>query len=448
MKKKLLRLAAVISLLISTGKEITSFPITNFTASHEHYYWRSAEYSFSKFHEKGDPQAFRLNFGSTVDWGFSPTGYNKEGDKVDPYSIYSSKENIFPSNFMGLSQAAKDKITGLTNLPVLRALFIDPQDNSFAGNFVPKSTIKEWNLNLFARLALPIESLDGQFEVSAYLPIKYVKVQTKWSFAPVATEAIYPPAGALTLINASELLSIVGIDSDSGKIEFEKFEQNGFGDLTLLASWKNHFTQVNSELSSVGVYVQSGITLPTSKKVDPLNILAYSFGNDNSITLPFGGAININFAKNFRISAAANGVFSLSETSERLLKTDAKDTELFLHSKMLAQRSPGAQISMASLAEVISECKKYRVGIMYHFMKKYEDKFTSTDVNFVPDVVNKMEKYQERVAHHVIARVGADLSDVVETDLTPSISLSYRHPFRATRIQAYKILQVEFALNF
>lgn len=446
MKKKLLRLAGIAGLLLGVEGNLSSFPTTNFLAPHEGYYWTSSKYLVPDFHEKGDPKAFRFNFGANVAWGFSGEGRNKDNQTVDLYQIYSDQENTFPVDMTSLNAAGQAMVKAYTSLPILRALNLDPNDTALQLNAIPTTVASEWDVNLFGRLALPIESAMGQFEVAAYLPIKSVDVKTSWDVQEPTTEYAIP-LGGLNLIS-SKLFANGTQNLSMGALTSDVFKKTGIGDLTLLSSWKNHFTQVNSEFSSVGVYAQMGITIPTSKKVDPLNILEYPFGNDNSITLPFGGAININFAKNFRACGAANVVVYLSETSDRLFKTKASEGELFVHQKFTAQRNPGAQVSLVALAEVTSDCKKYSAGIMYQFLKKYEDKFTSNDSNFSVELANGMQRYQEKLTHHISLRASADLTDVVDTEFAPTFSIGCRLPIRAVRMQVYKILDVELTFNF
>lgn len=455
MKKKLLQLASLVGAFWS-NECLKANLVTNFSLAHESYLWNSSKYLAANYQSPKDPKSFMLSTGVGVEVGFDPEGRDKDNNKVDVYQIYSKSSNIVPLavDWGTLSADAQSLLIALTNTPQLFDPGADLSNKSLQVNFTPKTDIKEWDVTPWVKVALPLESIDGQVELSVNLPIKFIDAQTKWNAESASVVSNGPNPGALQEISTSELLDV--INSGKKNINTKSFNENGIGDISVLLSWKNHYTQVNDSLSSVGLFVQTGLILPTGKKSDLNKMLSFPFGYDGSAGIPVSGMVNLNFAKNFRVGAAGNVTFFFSESSDRYLKTNVNEGSYFLANHMTATRSPGIALGFNALAEAISSCKKYSAGIMYSYKKNYEDTISYEANSIVVNgsgsgmdaAIKSMEEFKERSIHSIIARAGVDFKEVVESDFAPTLSLSLELPIKAERKMVFKILKLEASMNF
>ena len=444
MKKKLLQLTAAVAMLVS-GK-VSANPYTNFTPASEGYVWSAVKYLTPEYYEAGDPKQFHLQVGASVEYGFDAEGRNGSEKVVDPYAIFEETQNLFPADLNTLGTSTINSLVGLTNTSLLQGgtlsqVLADAQMFSYA----PKSTISETNLNLSARLALPTE-IPGQLEIYAAIPIKFVNAKVDWTGVnPVSSPA--QPIGNLAYMSNADTLALITGNQD--QLEIRSFAENGQGDLLIMGSWKNHYNQTNNDaLSSIGLYLQSGISFPTAKEHSVKNALAYPFGNDKAMGMPIAGMLNLNFAKNFRLGIAGNATWFFHEDSKRALAISKNEGSIITNSTFLAHRSPGTLISFNAIGEAYSEDKKYFGGVMYRYERKNADTFSSNDIGFLQPFADAMERYQERLLHEVSFRAGIDFKEASDSQFSPAISIAFKYPLKAQRRITYKTVTIDASINF
>ncbi len=449
--KKLLRLASLLGLLFCS-KQVEAFSQTNFTLPHEGFIWQSSKYFLPDYYDKDDPKTFRLNVGASLEYGWDAEGRNKDNKTVDAFSIYSDSELFFNTDFyLNSSGTLKTTLIALGSTSPLAPADID-SNPVLAGSlkYKPKTTVSETDLTLRSKLNLPIDYFPGQIELEVAVPVKFVEVSNvSWKKVPAPTSsATVPPPGALYSYLASHESLLLDTLKQSTGFKMNKYSETNIGDTYVGVTWKNHYTQVNDALSSVGLLARIGLSLPTSKRADLKEVLAIPFGNQGSLGVPMGGAINLNFAQNFRISGAASVNVLFSETSDRYLPSKATEGGVLFGKMFHANRDPGITMTFNGLAEVTSSCKKYAVGAMYEFIKKNADKYTSNSKDFNPRLVNNSEIAQEKSAHNVVIRGNVDFREMTDSEYAPMFSASFKYPLKAQRMIVFKTFTLDASISF
>jgi hypothetical protein len=442
MKKRLLKLASLASLILSS-QGAYGFSQTNFSLPHEGYLWTSSKYLLPDYYDKGDPKAFRLSVGSIVEYGFDCQGANKNNLKVGPYQIYYPTENLLQAE---LSAASQIKVTALSNMNLIGGAnnSSTAADSGIRFAMDDNVNVKEWDLTLWSRLALPIDAMPGQLELAAYCPIKSFDItNVNWNLVNASNPNV-PPVGAISLMTQAELAELFAGSSP----EQRSWSENGIGDVNVFLSWKNHYTQVNDALSSVGIYAQVGLSLPTSKKLNITTPLAIPFGYDGAMAMPISAAINLNFSKNIRLCGSVDAVIGFKEEQERLTRNNESQGSLWLKDRVLVARTPGVIFGLNLLAEAISNCKNYSMGMAYSFVKKSADELSSSNEKFNGSIANKSEMALEKSFHNLTFRAGVDLREMVDSTFAPTLSVSYKYPLRGQRVMLFKTLKIEASISF
>lgn len=444
MKKRLLRLASIAGVLLSS-QGVFSFSPTNMSLPHDRYVWNSYKYACTDFCDRQDPKELRLSIGLSVEHGFQAEGRDKDNKEVGVYQIYYPTENILS---LPLSAAGQNIIAAMGNANLLAGSSL--ASNNIAGGGIrykmaEGAKLEETDLNLWGEVALPIEALPGQFKVGVYCPIKFMEaVGVKWE--GVADPAsVNTPMGMMSYQSTSSLLDLFLGGSD---INTKDFCKKGVGDVNFLLSWRNHYTQVNDSLSSVGIFLQGGVSVSSSRRLDPKKVLELPFGYDNSVAIPLSAAINLNFAKNVRLSGTADLVAILDNTTRRFVRTGDAEGALFRKHEMEVCSSPGILFGFRGLGELISSCKKYSVGVMYEYVHKNEDTYSSTNSNFVAAMSAKDEKLKEKIYHNIVFRGGIDLREMSDSTLAPTLSIALKYPLRGQRVVVFRGLKFDASVNF
>jgi hypothetical protein len=443
MKKRLSRLAGMASLLLSS-QGVLGFSPTNFSLPHEGYVWTSSKYLLPEYHDKEDPKSFRLSSGAGVEYGFSPKGYDKDGKEVGPYQIYYPSENLLDA---ALSADGEYMVDALANMSLLGGNNVATQtaDSGFRFKMTDAVSVKETDIMLWSRLALPIDSMPGQVELGTCCPVKFFETSNvHWSPIDPATNSV-PPVGGLSYMTEDVRNTIFS----GSTLNATSWNKTGLGDLNVFLSWKNHYTQVNDALSSVGIYAQIGLSLATSSREDLNKNLALPFGYDGSTAVPMSAAINLHFSKNLRLCGSVDAVFFFADSSDRMTRTKESEGSLWLSNKTFIRRSPGTLLGFNTLLEGVSNCKRYSVGILYSFIKKYEDRYSSnTKVGFVDSVANKSEYALDKSCHTLNFRGSVDFQEMVDSNLAPTLSISYKYPLKGERMLLFKTVKVEASVSF
>jgi len=445
MKKRLSRLVGIAGLLLNAQGAFGLTP-TNFSLPHEGYLWTSSKYLVPDYYDKEDPKTFRLSCGAGVEYGFSPKGYDRSGNNVLPYQIYYPSENLLDANFPADKQ---NMIAAFSNMTLLGGNSVAKQtaDSGLRFKMADGVSVKETDIMLWSRLALPIESMPGQIEVSAYCPVKFMDVSSV-SWDPVDEVAsMVPPIGGLSYLSAAEKINLLQT-GNSNNLTAASWNKVGLGDLNVLISWKHHYTQVNDALSSVGLYAQSGLSMPTGSRNDLDKVLALPFGYDGAAAIPMSLGINLHFSKNLRLCGSVDAAIFFGERANRMVRTKESEGALWLGKESNVYRTPGMLLGFNALFEVISSCKRYSLGFLYSFLKKAEDKYTSDSKSFNLDIQNKSEFALEKSCHNVTFRASVDLKEISDSNFAPSLSFSYKYPLKGERMVLFKTVKIEASINF
>lgn len=395
--------------------------------------------SSKKNHMHEDEKQFCLTSGVSVEHGFGEEGRNKDNETVDVYSIYSATEN--------LAVLSTTEITnlGLSNVNYQSAVLVDPEDTSAGYRIKPTSSRSRTDLNLWNKLILPVESIPGQVEVCAYLPIRFIETgSTSWNRKVIPQNVPAPPTG-LALTDPDEFIS--GVTSGLG-LNINTFKESYIGDLHLMLGWKNCFEQVHDSLSSVSLSLQSGLIIPTSRNTDPNLALDVPFGNENALAVPISGCVNLNFMDRISLGGCVDIVPSFGEDSTRRIKRYATEGEIILSKTYNVRRDPGTLVRFTTSCQAMSGCKRFSFAGIYQYGWANEDKFTSNDAGFNKVVADAAEKAQEANYHNFMVRASVDFAKLSDSKFAPKLSATYKFPLKGKRIVLYDTFSFEASVQF
>lgn len=448
MKRKLLRLASLVGLCFGAGG-LNAFSPTNFSLPHDEVLWKN---SAKCCEDSEEGSKIRLNIGAGFEYGLDGgEGRNKDNTTVDVFQIYGNSESVLSLlvNQAVNNSSVASQIIGLTNVNLLTT----PGSNgttTFSGDVAlrPQGSQRDQTMfNINAVMNLPVDAIPGTLDLRAFVPFYRVDTHGTNFVADETAANTGIPNGALSYMTVDAINSLLAKEGRSFSTS-SSFNDTVLGDVTILLEWANQYNQVNDALSSIGIRYFTGLSLPTSKKFDLKDLLALPVGNDNSLGIELGAGIDLNFARNFRISGSVDGSIYLGEDSERRVKTVAGEGELLIGNTMNINTKPGTRLRFSAGSEWTSDCKRFSVGAMYQFTRKSEDRYNSNDPRFVKSIADSAEYAQEKVCHNMIIRGLLDFGEMVESRFKPKLTISYKHPFKAQRMVVYKTLSMNLCFCF
>lgn len=227
----------------------------------------------------------------------------------------------------------------------------------------------------------------------------------------------------------------------------QDWSKTGLGDWMNYFVWEKEFDQERLFLESVKLSLRAGLSISTGKKTDPDYLLEFSYGNDGSVGVPFGAALQ--FSINDYISCGLDFelLYLFGKTQVIRLKTSENQTEPLLFAKEFVYKEPGMQQRLDMYAQFSDSKKQVVVTIGYHYHKKGDDTITIQSANFSNLIAHRAISLQDSTAHHAIVALALDGSSW-SSPVSAQCNLFAKVPFNGSNRLVGSTVGVGLGINF
>jgi len=289
-------------------------------------------------------------------------------DKVNPLQIYQREQDSLG--------ALKDFSTKNSIGQLAQAFTID-DDNDQRGHFLPYGKLSFQNAIFTGRYTTHHVSF------TASLPLCQVELShVCWKDLTKHITAEDSLAHDLLSDNLSENMEELAC------LTINNYKRTGLSDLYLGMTYNQTFYRSKGMLDSVGLQIQGGITLPTGKKRDPYQVLAFEFGNNGTVGTVFGGELDLAFAHYLRVGANAQFLYLFGNNSLARVKTDLAQTDLLLLQLAPVYTKWGFTQKFYLFAELYRFYQGLSFQAAYQYIRHDHDKIFACSNTIYPPLAN------------------------------------------------------------
>lgn len=365
------------------------------------------------------------------EYGFDAKGFNPESCRVNVTRIWQSYESTLAMlNGFDCKNAIGQK-----------RIRVDANDDGIRGHFDVCANLNvDFGYTLAARRALPHNILLG-----IYLPFYTMQLKNvRW------TDKTRHESDEDIRTHEYLTDNLVHNISDLGCLDICSWRRTGFGDISIVADWLQDFIQAQPVLRNVRINGRLGITLPTGKKENINEILAIPFGYNGTLTMIFGGGLNLALGSYLHVGFDVELRELFGNTTIERIKTDVGQTELLLLQKARVYNDYGIEQQYTLYGELYDLVPHTSCKLAYQFFKR-GDSFISVYGNcFSNRLANCRERVQERNWHEILATATYDFGYLARDFVRaiPSLSLFAEVPFKGKRVAVCPILGAMINVDF
>ncbi len=235
-----------------------------------------------------------------------------------------------------------------------------------------------------------------------------------------------------------------------GGLDITGWHRKGVGDLVVMGQWLRDFPQIKPLLKNIRLNARAGVSLPTGLRQDEDRLLAFSFGNDGSVGLLFGGGIDATMSAYIRTGIDLEFLYLFGNTRERRVKVEATQTDLLFLTKIKAFKEFGWTQHFNIYIESYKFWRDLSFKVNYEFLKHFRDKLWLYDEAINPHIANSAESLQEWTIHNIIFNLTYNpICDLGPNyPVGPYISLFYKVGFNGKRALAGNTLGIALSVSF
>lgn len=227
----------------------------------------------------------------------------------------------------------------------------------------------------------------------------------------------------------------------------KNWKRVGLGDWVNYCVWEKEFAQERLFLQAAKLSLRAGLSIPVGKKVDPDLLLAFAYGNDGSVGIPFGGMLECIINDYISCGLDFELMYLFGATHMRRIKSSDNQTEPLLFAKTSVYKEPGMQQRLDLYTKISDSKKRFFLTLGYHYHKKGDDTIIIQSAPFLNDVANRALSLQESTAHYAIAAIAFDSSAWFKKVSVQS-NLFIKAPFNGSNSLVTHSIGFGFGINF
>lgn len=280
------------------------------------------------------------------------------------------------------------------------------------------------------------------FYVSGYLPLYFIKLHSvHWRYM-----------GNNDLFSGAEIEQLVQAFQQDAKNLFNLntcgWKKHGFGDATFLVEWQRDFPQMRPVLKSVQPNLRFGISIPTGCSANENSIMAVPFGADGSVSIPFGGSLDINLADHVDFGFSGQFWYFWDNQKDRRIKTFPTQTSLLFPVVTPVIKKYAFIQNFNLYAQAYSFCKRLSLKFCYQYWRKGEDSLCPVNPQFSSIVANTALQLAERTEHDVFIALTYSPKAKDFKRVFPQAQLFWKGSVKGTRAVLASTAGAQFSVIF
>lgn len=374
-------------------------------------------YNFMIESEPVTPQS-KLQWNFFTQTCFDTESFDVDGLPVNALQIYETQQNL-----LGLFQGVggESQFNQLVN-----SLAGGPGggvNNSQNGLFTPTGDFSGYQVaflgsykfhnNCYFKVSLPVYNLQLSNVVWTY-----TGNNTTFSGQQIETE----------LVN-----SFMTDAQDLFNLSLSGWKSSGLGDLACLLDYIGDYPQGRTLLRNVRVHFRLGLTFPTGLVANENLIMSQPFGADGSVTMPFGGGLDINLGRYFQ--CGFRGQFSYIWGNEKLRRVPTFDTQTTLMFPVVLStfKNYGMTQTFDLYAQMYNVFAGLSLKAAYEYYFKAQDSISVNLPGFNYTLINTNLGLDEVTRHNMILLLSFDSAFLSKFDkIHPQFSLYVNLPFNGS----------------
>lgn len=359
--------------------------------------------------------------------------FNQDGTQVNAMQIYEPQQNVVGlyqgvenSQFMQLINSIAGGAGGGAN-NAQTGLFTPTGE--FSGYQVAFLSSLRFHNNCYFKVSLPVYNLQ-----LSNVTWQYTGAQNTFSGAQIEDELV-----SAFLTDAQDYFDL----------SLQGWKTSGLGDLALLLDYIADFPQGRTLLRNVRVHVRLGLTFPTGLLSDENVVLSQPLGADGSVTLPFGGGLDINLGRYLQTGFRAQFNYIWGNAKERRVPTLNTQTTLLYPTTAWTFKNYGITQTFDLYAQIYNPVGGLSFKVAYEYYFKPQDSvsvnlsardYTTIQTDFTLDEVTR---------NSMILLLSFDSAYLEKFDkIHPQLGVYYNVPFNGSFATLASTVGVQLSLDW
>lgn len=365
---------------------------------------------------------------------FDTTSFNFDGNQVNALQIYEPAQDMLglfqgiglESQFNQLvNSIAAGSGGGVNNSQ--NGLFTPTGD--FSGYQVAFLSSYKFHNNCYFKVALPVYNLK-----LSHVVWDYTGNNETFSGQQIQDELV-----SSFLQDAQNIFGL----------NLSGWQTSGLGDLALLLDYIGDYPQGRTVLRNVRVHARLGLTFPTGLVANENLLMSQPLGNDGSMTMPFGGGLDINLGRYFQ--CGFRGQFSYIWGNEKLRRvpTFAGQTTLLFPTVMSTFKNYGITQTFDLYAQIYNAYAGLSLKLAYEYYFKTQDNISINRPGYNYNLLQSDLTLEEMTRHNMIVLLSFDSGFLEKHDkIHPQVGLFFNMPFNGSLATLASTVGVQLSLDW
>lgn len=364
---------------------------------------------------------------------FDTKSFDGQGLPVNSLQIYESQQNM-----LGLFQGSYDSqfsqlINSIAGGPGGGAynsengLFTPTGD--FSGYQVAFLSSYRFHNNCYVKVALPVYNLQLS-------NVNWVYSGNNTTFSGQQIE--------------SQLVSSFLLDAQNlFDLSLQGWKTSGLGDLAMLLDYIGDFPQGRTVLRNVRVHARLGLTFPTGQLANENWLMPQALGADGSVTMPFGGGLDINLGRYFQCGFRGQFSYIWGNLKERRIPTFYSQTTLLLPTTAPAYKNHGITQLFDLYAQIYNPFGGLSFKVAYEYFFKPVDTISVATTGYDYQLMTVNLNLDEVTRHNFICLLSFDSGFLDNHDkIHPQVGVYVNIPFNGSFATIASTVGVQLSLEF
>lgn len=365
---------------------------------------------------------------------FDTTSFNFDGDQVNALQIYEPQQDML-GLFQGIGVDSKfnqlvNSIAGGAGGGVNNSqngLFTPTGD--FSGYQVAFLSSYKFHQNCYFKLSLPVYNLK-----LANVQWDYTGNNSTFSGQQIEDELV-----SSFLQDAQNVFDL----------NLGGWTTSGLGDLALLLDYIGDYPQGRTVLRNVRVHARLGLTFPTGLLANENWLMSQPLGSDGSMTMPFGGGLDINLGRYFQ--CGFRGQFSYIWGNEKLRRvpTFPGQTTLLFPTVMPTFKNHGITQLFDLYGQIYNAVGGLSLKLAYEYYFKSQDSISINQTGYNYNQFQTDLTLEEITRHSMIVLLSFDSAFLEKHDkIHPQIGLFFNVPFNGSLATLASTVGLQMSLDW
>ena len=366
--------------------------------------------------------------------GFDTQSFDQEGNIVNALQIYESQQNLL-GLFQGLDATSQfnqlvNSLAGGSGGGVNNSqngLFTPTGD--FTGYQVAFLGVYRFHKNCYFKVSLPVYNM--QLSNVAWT---YTGNNKTFSGQQIETE----------LVN-----SFVNDAQDLFNLSLGNWKASGLGDLACLLDYIGDYPQGRSLLRNVRVHARLGLTFPTGLLANENQVMSRAFGSDGSVTMPFGGGLDINLGRYFQCGLRGQFSYIWGNEKIRRVPTFSSQTTLLYPETIPTFKNYGVTQTFDLYGQLYNIVSGLSFKVAYEYYFKGQDTVSVLTPGLNYELLNTDLSLDEITRHSMICLLSFDSAFLRRFDkIHPQVGVYLNIPFNGSFTTLASTVGVQLSLDW